>query len=72
MHGGAVIRFTDVSAIPRPMQWTMTFNGKGKLLQGHTFSRAEIGYGKLVQPDCDRGPRQACSPAPRIKASLIK
>jgi hypothetical protein len=31
--GGAVILFTDVSAIPRPMQWTMTFDGKGKLLK---------------------------------------
>jgi hypothetical protein len=33
MNGGAVISFTDVSATPRPMQWTMTFNGKGKLLK---------------------------------------
>jgi hypothetical protein len=27
--GGAVILFTDVSAIPRQMQWTMTFDKKG-------------------------------------------
>jgi hypothetical protein len=33
MHGGAVISFTDVAAIPRPMEWTMTFNGKGRLLK---------------------------------------
>jgi hypothetical protein len=35
-HGGAVIRFTDVAAAPQPMEWTMTFNGAGKLLKaGH-------------------------------------
>jgi hypothetical protein len=35
--GGGVILFTDVSATPRPMQWTMTFDGKGKLLKAtHT------------------------------------
>jgi len=39
LHGGAVIRFTDVAAISRPMEWTMTFNGKGKLLKA-THSRA--------------------------------
>ncbi len=33
IEGGAVISFVDVSATPRPMQWTMTFNGKGKLLK---------------------------------------
>jgi hypothetical protein len=31
--GGAIIRFTDVAAAPRPMEWTMTFDGKGKLLK---------------------------------------
>ncbi len=31
--GGAVIRFADVAASPRPMLWTLTFNGKGKLLK---------------------------------------
>jgi hypothetical protein len=28
-----VIRFTDVAAVPRPMEWTMTFDGAGKLLK---------------------------------------
>ena len=32
-RGGAVIRFTDVAAAPRPMEWTMTFDGTGKLLK---------------------------------------
>jgi hypothetical protein len=33
VDGGAMIRFTDVAASPRPMEWTMTFDGKGKLLK---------------------------------------
>jgi hypothetical protein len=32
-HGGAIIRFTDVSATPRPMDWSLIFNGKGRLLK---------------------------------------
>lgn len=32
-QGGANIRFLDVAAAPKPMEWTMTFNGKGKLLK---------------------------------------
>jgi hypothetical protein len=31
--GGAVISFSDGSATPRPMQWTMTFDRKGRLLK---------------------------------------
>jgi hypothetical protein len=35
--GGAIIQFADVAATPRPMQWTMSFNGKGRLLKAtHT------------------------------------
>lgn len=30
--GGAVIRFADASTVP-PMQWDMTFDGKGKLVK---------------------------------------
>ncbi len=37
--GGAVIRFTDMSARPRPMAWSLIFNGKGKLLKAeHQFA----------------------------------
>ncbi|MGB6743477.1 MAG: hypothetical protein WBE38_07420 [Terracidiphilus sp.] len=32
-QGGAVIRFTDMSAQPRPMAWSLIFNGKGRLLK---------------------------------------
>ena len=31
--GGAIIRFLDDAAKPTPMQWTMIFNGKGRLLK---------------------------------------
>jgi hypothetical protein len=31
--GGEVIRFADAAATPRPMEWTMTFNDKGKLIK---------------------------------------
>jgi hypothetical protein len=48
MNGGAVISFTDVSTIPRPMQWTMTFNGKGRL-QKATHSAAPRPGEKAVE-----------------------
>jgi hypothetical protein len=72
MHGGAVIRFTDVAAASRPMQWTMTFNGKGKLLRA-THSAAPKPGGKVVErkPDEVQGkPVQAVDPT--SKAIMIK
>ena len=33
VEGGAVISFADMSAAPRPTEWTMTFDGKGKLME---------------------------------------
>jgi hypothetical protein len=39
LRGSAIIQFTDVSNAPREMEWTMTFNGKGRLLKA-THSRA--------------------------------
>jgi hypothetical protein len=33
-NGGAVLSFTDVSATPRPMRWSMTFDRKGRLIKG--------------------------------------
>jgi hypothetical protein len=41
LRGGVVISFTDLSAMPAPMEWTLTFDGKGRLLQA-THSKAEI------------------------------
>ena len=40
--GGAIIRFTDVAAAPRPMEWTMTFDGKGKLLKATHLSASMV------------------------------
>ncbi len=37
VEGGAVITFLDVAATPKPMEWSMTFNNKGRLLKAvHT------------------------------------
>jgi hypothetical protein len=72
MHGGAVISFTDVSAIPRPMQWTMTFNGKGKLLKA-THSTAPRSRERVVErkPAEAKGkPVKATDPT--AKAILVK
>jgi hypothetical protein len=72
MHGGAVIQFTDDAAIPRPMQWTMTFNGKGKLLKA-THSAAPKSGGKVVErtpAEVQGKPVQADDPS--SKAIMIK
>jgi hypothetical protein len=45
LRGGAVISFTDLSAMPQPMEWTLTFDGKGRLTQA-THSKAELGREK--------------------------
>ncbi|MGD0830700.1 MAG: hypothetical protein ABR907_07145 [Terracidiphilus sp.] len=47
VEGGAVISFTDIAARPRPMDWTMTFDGKGKLLAA-THSARPKSSGKVV------------------------
>ena len=39
--GAEIIRFADAAAPPRPMEWTMTFTRKGKLLKA-THSPAEL------------------------------
>ena len=31
-EGGAIIRFADVSTVPKAMEWTLTFDSKGKLV----------------------------------------
>ncbi|HUH62630.1 MAG TPA: hypothetical protein VLZ50_06520 [Terracidiphilus sp.] len=46
-QGGAVIRFADVAASPRPMLWTLMFNGKGKLLKA-THAPAPLITAKAV------------------------
>jgi hypothetical protein len=71
-HGGAVIQFTDVAAPSRPMEWTMTFNGKGKLLHA-THSAAPKSGKKVVQQtpaEIEGKPVQPVDPS--SKAILIK
>jgi hypothetical protein len=48
-QGGAVIRFADIAAAPRPMLWTMTFNGKGKLLKA-SRTPAQLITAKAIEP----------------------
>lgn len=35
--GGEVIQFADIAAKPKPMEWTMTFTQKGKLISAKHF-----------------------------------
>ena len=42
-QGGAVISFVDVSSMPNPMQWSITFDPKGKLLKAE-HSAAYTGH----------------------------
>lgn len=61
-EGGAVIRFTDLSAVPRPMAWTMIFDAKDTLLKVEHLS-ADIASEKALNPkpvDSER----ALNPAP--------
>jgi hypothetical protein len=48
-QGGAIIRFTDMSATPRPMDWSLIFNGKGKLLKA-THGPAGLSGEKPLPP----------------------
>jgi len=50
IRGGAVISFDDVSAIPRPMEWSMTFDGKGRLLKA-SHSGAELLSVNTIHPN---------------------
>ncbi|MGA2890597.1 MAG: hypothetical protein ABSE51_21390 [Terracidiphilus sp.] len=72
LNGGAVISFKDVSAVPRPMQWTMTFDGKGKLLKA-THSAAQRSRKKAVQRKAaEVQGKSVQSTDPDAKATLIK
>ena len=49
VQGGAVIRFTDLSAKPHPMEWSLIFNGKGRLLKA-THRPADLLVEKTIPP----------------------
>jgi hypothetical protein len=65
-RGGAVIRFIDVAASSRPMEWTMTFNGKGRLLKA-THAPAPQMTEKSVAPAATAEPLG--KPVPAIDLS---
>jgi hypothetical protein len=48
-QGGAVIRFTDFSAVPRLMAWSLIFSTKGRLLRA-THGPAGVNGQKAVPP----------------------
>ncbi|HTW61833.1 MAG TPA: hypothetical protein VMD55_08480 [Terracidiphilus sp.] len=48
-QGGAIVRFTDFSSLPRPMEWTLIFSGKGRLLKA-THRLAGIKGEKAIPP----------------------
>jgi hypothetical protein len=37
-RGGAIIRFTDASAVPQPMEWAMDLRWQGKAAEGPAFA----------------------------------
>jgi hypothetical protein len=45
--GGAVLSFADVAATPKPMEWVMTFDPKGKLLKA-THTPADLQQVKVL------------------------
>jgi hypothetical protein len=57
-RGGAMIHFTDMAATPRPMDWELDFDGKGKLL------KAAHGAAPLM-------PEKAVPPAQAIKVEPL-
>lgn len=48
-RGDVILSFADVSAIPRPMEWTMIFSRKGRLLKA-THKPAELIPTKVIHP----------------------
>jgi hypothetical protein len=48
-QGGAIVHFTDLSPSSRPMEWTLTFNAKGRLLKA-THAPAGIHEEKPIPP----------------------
>ncbi len=42
--GGAIVRFADVSAVPHPMEWSMIFDAKGKLVKAEHTQATVIAY----------------------------
>jgi hypothetical protein len=72
IHGGAIIQFTDVSATPRYMEWTMTFNGKGRLLKATHSSAPKSGGRVAERTSAEVQGKLVQSTDPDAKAVLIR
>jgi hypothetical protein len=72
LHGGATIRFTDVAAVPRPMEWTMTFDGKGRLLKATHSSAPKSGGKAAERTPVEVQGKPVQSSDPERKAILIR
>jgi hypothetical protein len=65
--GGAILSFSDVSASPKSMTWTMSFDGKGKLLKA-THTPAELVPINWVHPaKVDQKTRQLLGTEPAVE-----
>jgi hypothetical protein len=60
--GGAIIHFSDVAAVPQPMEWTMTFDGKGRLLKV-SHRPAVLLKAKIVSPNAAETQGRTVAPA---------
>jgi hypothetical protein len=66
-QGGAVLSFTDVSTSPKPMEWSMVFDSKGRLLKAihapETLAVARTLHAAAVD---ERGVRRQDAAAPVV------
>jgi hypothetical protein len=71
VRGGAVISFTDVAA-SRPMEWTMTFNGQGKLLKATHFAAPKSRKKAVMLTPAEAQGKPVQAENPEGKAILIQ
>jgi hypothetical protein len=64
-EGNVTLSFVEASAEPRPMEWTMIFDRKGKLLKA-THRPAELIPAKVVHPEPLREKRAGISSGPGL------
>jgi hypothetical protein len=63
-EGGAQILFTDTSALPHPMEWTLTFDPKGRLLKATHLPAPQYPISPVPQ---STGPLQGTPVPPTIQ-----
>jgi hypothetical protein len=67
-RGGGILSFDDVSDSSRPMEWTMTFDGKGKLLKA-AHTGAELMAVNTVHPTRVEQAAKTVSPSQAVQAA---